>query len=116
MAADDVVGHRDHQREGQLGHRDGRGLGGVVDGDALGLGGHAVDVVQAHAAADDELEFGRVFQELGRALGLAPDEQDICLAQAVEALTDGAEGLEALGQTGIKGVGDHDMHHGLHVR
>ena len=45
---------------GQFGHRPGGSPGGIADGDAVLLGIVHVDVVHAHAAADDELQI-RVF-------------------------------------------------------
>ena len=63
----------------QLRHRGGGGRGGVADGDAVFLGILYVDVVHAHAAADDELHpgaLGRV--DVGGAdLGLGADHHGV---------------------------------------
>ena len=67
----DVASQGQHIAQGQLGHRIGAGLGCVAYGNSLLPGISHVDVVQADAAADDDLEIrGRVndlFWDLGPA-------------------------------------------------
>ncbi len=58
---------RDHEAEGELGDGDGVGAGGVHDDDAAAGGLVGVDVVDAHAGAADDAEFGRGGEECASA-------------------------------------------------
>ena len=90
----DVVGHGDHQSEGQLGDREARGLGRIVDRDALGLRVVDVDRVDSDAAADHVLELGRRVDHRLVDLGLGADDDDLGLGDATQVRRYFAEALE----------------------
>ena len=68
---------------GQLGHGLGGGTGGVLHGDAAGLGILDVNIVNAHAAADDELELAGLglVNVVGADLGLGADDHGVEILQ-----------------------------------
>ena len=89
---------------GQLGHGIAGRLGGVLDGDAGLLGVLDVDVVHAHAAADDELEpaaLGLV-NVVGADLGGAADHDGVEVPQGRAQLLGGVEALHHLVAVGLE--------------
>ena len=101
-----------HEGHGHLGHGHAGGGGGVHHLHAPGFAGRLVHVVQADAAADDQLEVGGLVDHLLGDLGLGADEQDLGLGQFghVGIGQHGAELLEPLGQGRVEGVSDQDLH------
>ncbi len=105
---------------GQLGHGLGGGTGSVLHGDAAGLGILDVNIVNANAAADDELEVAALgLVDVGSAnLGLGADDDHIevtqCLAELfalVELLNDLVALSLQLGHRGlIHTVGNKNTH------
>ena len=85
----DVAGAGEHVTHGQLRHGLGGSLGGVLHVDAILLGIVHVDVVHAHAAADDQLQLAALglVDVVGANLGLGADDHHVeitqCLAQLI---------------------------------
>ncbi len=110
VGLDEARGDGHHEGHGHLGHRHAAGAGGVHGLDAL-LGAELlVDVVHAHAAADDQLKGWGLGEEVGVDGGLGADEEHLGLSQGGHVGADGAEGGEPLRQLGVEGVGDEDLH------
>jgi hypothetical protein len=72
----------------QLSHGVGGGLGGVADGNAVLLGILDVDVVDAYAAADDELELAlaSLVDVVGPDLGLGADYYGVEILKSLSEL------------------------------
>ena len=107
---DEVVGNGQHEAERQLGHRDRRGGRRVLHLDAALLGAPWVDVVEADAAADDQLQLRGAGDPLGGALGLRAHQRDLGLREPGDVLGDLAELREAVGERLVEGVTDQDHH------
>ena len=84
----DVAGAGEHMAHSQLRHRLGGGLGGVLYVDAVGLGVVHVDVVHAHAAADDQLQLAALglVDVVGADLGLGTDHHHVEITQRLAQL------------------------------
>ena len=83
-----VAGAGEHVTHGQLGHGLRGSLGGVLHGDAVGLGVLHVDVVHAHAAADDQLQIAALglVNVVGANLGLGADDHHVEITQGLAQL------------------------------
>ena len=84
----DVAGAGEHMAHGQLRHGLGGSIGGVLDVDAVLLGVGHVDVVHAHAAADEELQLAALglVDVVGADLGLGADDGHIEITQGLAQL------------------------------
>ena len=84
----DVAGAGEHMAHSQLRHGLGGGLGGVLHVDAVGLGVVHVDVVHAHAAADDQLQLAALglVDVVGADLGLGTDHHHVEITQRLAQL------------------------------
>ena len=80
----EITGAGEHMAHGQLGYGLGGGTGGVLHGDAAGLGVLDIDIVNAHAAADDELELAALglVNVVGADLGLGADDHGVEILQS----------------------------------
>ena len=79
----EIAGAGEHMTHGQLGHGLGGGAGGVLHGDAAGLSILDVNIVNAHATADDELELAALglVNVVGADLGLGADDHSVEILQ-----------------------------------
>ena len=79
----EIAGAGEHMTHGQFGHGLGGGTGGVLHGDAAGLGILDVNIVNAHATADDELELAGLglVNVVGADLGLGADDHSVEILQ-----------------------------------
>ncbi len=94
----DIAGAGEHVAHSQLRHGLGGGAGGVADGNAVLLGVLDVNVVNAHAAADDQLELAALgLVDLCRAdLGLGADHHGVEVTQGSAQLVGLVELLDDL--------------------
>ena len=116
----EIAGAGEHVTHGQLGNGLGGGTGGVLHGDAAGLGVLDVDIVHAHAAADDELELAGLglVDVVGANLGLGTDDDGVEILQGgaqliglIELLNDLVTHLTELRHGGlIHAVGNQYTH------
>ena len=79
-----VAGAGEHMTHGQLGNGLGGSAGGILHSDAAGLGVLDINVVHAHAAADDELELAALglVNVVGADLGLGADDHSVKILQS----------------------------------
>ncbi len=110
---DDSARDREHERHRELRHGDRRRARRVLDVDAALAAGLDVDVVEADAAPDHELEVRRVREVVARDLRLRADEDDVCLLEAGGVGEDLAERGEAFGKRFVERIGQQDLHVGL---
>ena len=116
----EITGAGEHMAHGQLGYGLGGGTGGVLHGDTAGLGVLDIDIVNAHAAADDELELAGLglVNMVGADLGLGADHHGVKILQGgaqlvglIELLDDLVTHLAELSHGGlIHTVGNQNTH------
>jgi len=77
----DVAREGQEERHGMFGRREGVAPGGVHHDDPPARGRRDVHVVHSHPRTDDDFEFRRRLQDLGRHLGAAADDHPVGLRQ-----------------------------------
>ncbi len=117
----DLADRSQHEAEGVLGHGDGGGRRGVGDLDVFFLGRGRVDVVQADAGPDDDLQSGGGFDHRPGDLARAADDDGVESGNRLDeaglvqsGLDDDVktgDGLEQLHGFLVESVGDQDFFH-----
>ena len=107
---DEAARDGEHERHRELRHGDRGGARRVLHVDPALAAGLDVDVVEADAAPDHELEVRRAVQVLPGHLRLRAHEDDFGVLEAGGVREDLAEGGEAAGKGLVKCIGDQDLH------